>query len=199
MQRRKFSRRGLLKQAVGIATATLLPMPAIAQARPVKFTLSWLATGSFAFVYAAQAKEFMKKRGIDMSIARGFGSFAAAQSIAAGAFDCGLSAVPAVALSVAKGLPLISLATTDYDAMMGIGVLADSPIKKPQDLAGKKIASVPTSGESPSSRLLRKGSGSISALLNRCMSTTRCSSACSRKSRWMRSLISPPPVMPRCW
>jgi NitT/TauT family transport system substrate-binding protein len=149
MQRRKVSRRVLLKQAVGVATATLLPMPAIAETHTVKFTLSWLATGSFAFVYAAQAKEFMKKRGIDMSIARGFGSFATAQSIAAGAFDCGLSAVPAVTLSVAKGLPLISLATTDYDAMMGVGVLADSSIEKPQDLAGKKIASVPTSGEFP--------------------------------------------------
>jgi ABC-type nitrate/sulfonate/bicarbonate transport system substrate-binding protein len=111
MQRRKVSRRVLLRQAAGAATASLLPMPAIAETRQVKFTLSWLATGSFAFVYAAQAKEFMKKRGIDMSIARGFGSFATAQSIAAGAFDCGLSAVPAVALSVAKGLPLISLAT----------------------------------------------------------------------------------------
>jgi len=91
----------------------------------------------------------MKKRGIEMSIARGFGSFASAQSISAGQFDCGLCAAPALTLSVAKGLPLIALATTDYDATMGVGVLADSPIRKPQDLAGKKIASVPTSAEFP--------------------------------------------------
>jgi ABC-type nitrate/sulfonate/bicarbonate transport system substrate-binding protein len=32
---------------------------------------------------------------------------------------------------------------------MGVGVLADSPIQKPQDLAGKKIGAVPTSGEFP--------------------------------------------------
>jgi ABC-type nitrate/sulfonate/bicarbonate transport system substrate-binding protein len=139
----------LFGQAAGLATATLLPMPAIAEIRQVKFTLPWLAQGSFAFVYMAQAKDFMKKRGIDMSIARGFGSFAAAQSISAGQFDCGLCAAPALTLSVAKGLPLIGLATTDYDATMGVGVLADSPIRKPQDLAGKKIASVPTSAEFP--------------------------------------------------
>jgi ABC-type nitrate/sulfonate/bicarbonate transport system substrate-binding protein len=149
MRRRTISRRGLFGQAAGLATATLLPLPAVAETRQVKFTLPWLATGGFSFIYAAQAKDFMKKRGIEMSVARGFGSLAAAQSIAAGTFDIGLCAAPALTLSVAKGLSLIALATTDYDAMMGVGVLADSPIKKPQDLAGKKIASVPTSGEFP--------------------------------------------------
>jgi ABC-type nitrate/sulfonate/bicarbonate transport system substrate-binding protein len=149
MRRHTITRRVLFGRAAGLATAALLPMPAIAETRQVKFTLSWLATASFAFVYAANVKGFMQKRGIDMSIARGFGSFAAAQSVAAGTFDYGLCAVPAVALSVAKGLPLITLATTDYDAKMGVGVLADSPVQKPQELAGKKIASVPTSGEFP--------------------------------------------------
>jgi ABC-type nitrate/sulfonate/bicarbonate transport system substrate-binding protein len=149
MQRRTISRRRLFGQAAGLATATLLPMPAIAQVRQVKFTLPWLAQGAYAFVYIANAKDFMKKRGIEMSVARGFGSFATAQSITAGTFDIGLCAAPALTLSVAKGLPLIALATTDYDATMGVGVLADSPIQKPQDLAGKKIASVPTSAEFP--------------------------------------------------
>jgi ABC-type nitrate/sulfonate/bicarbonate transport system substrate-binding protein len=138
-----------LGQAAGLAAASTLPMPAFAQVRQVKFTLPWLAQGSYAFVYMARAKDFMKKRGIDMDIARGFGSFASAQSISAGNFDCGLCAAPALTLSVMKGLPLIALATTDYDATMGVGVLADSPIQKPQDLAGKKIASVPTSAEFP--------------------------------------------------
>jgi NitT/TauT family transport system substrate-binding protein len=149
VRQRRISRRGLFEQAAGVAATALLAKPAIAETRQVKFTLPWLAQGSFAFVYMAQAKGFMKKRGIEMSIARGFGSFASAQSISAGQFDCGLCAAPALTLSVAKGLPLIALATTDYDATMGVGVLADSPIKTPQDLAGKKIASVPTSAEYP--------------------------------------------------
>ncbi|HTW51229.1 MAG TPA: ABC transporter substrate-binding protein [Stellaceae bacterium] len=149
MQRRTISRRTLFGRAAGLATASLLPFPAIAETRQVKFTLPWLAQGSFAFVYMANAKGFMQKRGIEMSIARGFGSFASAQSITGGQFDCGLCAAPALTLSVAKGLSLMALATTDYDATMGVGVLADSPIRKPQDLAGKKIASVPTSAEFP--------------------------------------------------
>jgi len=149
MQQRSVTRRRFLGRGAGLAAATCLPLPALAETRQVKFTLPWLAQGSFAFVYMANAKGYMQKRGIDMSIARGFGSFASAQAIAAGQFDCGLCAAPALTLSVTKGLPLIALATTDYDATMGVGVLADSPIQKPQELAGKKIASVPTSAEFP--------------------------------------------------
>jgi len=91
----------------------------------------------------------MKARGLELEIARGFGSVAAAQTIAGGQFDFGIVAAPPLVLSVAKGLPLVSLATCDYDATMGVGVLADSAIKQPRDLAGKKIGAVPTSGEYP--------------------------------------------------
>ena len=141
------SRRGVL---AGVAAgAALLPLPAIAEPRAVKFTLSWVAQGSFAYVYVARAKGIMKARGIDFDIARGFGSIASAQAVAGGQFEFGIVAAPPLILSVAKGLPLIALATCDYDATMGVGVLDSSPIVKPQDLAGKKIASVPTSGEFP--------------------------------------------------
>jgi ABC-type nitrate/sulfonate/bicarbonate transport system substrate-binding protein len=124
-------------------------LPAIAQSRTVKFTLSWVAQGSFAYVYVARAKGIMKARGIDFDIARGFGSIASAQAVAGAQFDFGLIAARPLILSVAKGLPLIALATCDYDATMGVGVLDGSPVVKPQDLAGKKIAAVPTSGEFP--------------------------------------------------
>jgi NitT/TauT family transport system substrate-binding protein len=147
------SRRTLLRRTaavlVGGAIGSRLPMPALAALRPVKFTLAWLAQGSSLYVYIARAKGMTKARGIDLDIARGFGSMAAAQTIAGGQFEFGIIAAPPLALSVAKGLPLIALATCDYDSTMGVGVLADSPIQKPQDLAGKKIGAVPTSGEFP--------------------------------------------------
>jgi NitT/TauT family transport system substrate-binding protein len=127
MLRRGLSRRGFLGQTAAIAGSAFLPMPAIAAERNVKFTLAWLATGSQLYVYVARAKGTMKARGIDF----------------------GLVAAPSLILSVAKDLLLIALATCDYDATMGVGVLDDSPILKPQDLAGKKIGSVPSSGEFP--------------------------------------------------
>ena len=129
-------------------SAALLPMPAIAEPHNVKFTLAWLAQGNCVYVFVARAKT-MKPRGIDLEIARGFGSMASAQGIATGQFEFGIVAAPPLILSVAKDLPLIALATCDYDSTMGVGALDDSPILKPQDLAGKKVASVPTSGEFP--------------------------------------------------
>jgi len=144
IMRREVSRRRLLARTsaalAGSAFAAGLPMPAIAEPRPVKFTLAWLAQGSSLYVYVARAKGMTKARGIDLDISRGFGSVAAAQSIAGGQFEFGIVTAPPLALSVAKGLPLIALATCDYDSTMGVGVLADSPIQKPQDLAIKPPA-----------------------------------------------------------
>ena len=149
----KVSRRGALRGALATAAtvglATRMPMPALAATRTIKFTLAWLAQGSSLYTYVARAKGFMKARGVELEIARGFGSVAAAQTIAGGQFDFGIVTAPPLVLSVAKGLPLVSLATCDYDATMGVGVLADSPIKQPQDLAGKKLGAVPNSGEYP--------------------------------------------------
>jgi NitT/TauT family transport system substrate-binding protein len=145
--RRGISRRGFLARTAAAST-TLLPIPAVAGPCNIKFTLAWLAQGSFAYVFVARAMT-MKPRGIDLEIARGFGSMAAAQAIATGQFEFGIVAAPPLILSVAKDLPLIALATCDYDSTMGVGVLDDSPILKPQDLASKKVASVPTSGEFP--------------------------------------------------
>jgi hypothetical protein len=65
-------------------------MPAIADGWAVKFTLAWLAQGSSLCVYVARAKRMMKARGINLNISRGFGSVAAAQSIAAGQFGFGI-------------------------------------------------------------------------------------------------------------
>ncbi len=146
--RRGITRRDFFARTA-VAASALLPLPAIAGPRSVKFTLAWLAQGNSVHVFVARAKGMMKARGIDLDIARGFGSVASSQAIATGQFDFGIVAAPPLILAVAKGLPLIALCTCDYDSTMGVGVLDDSRILKPQDLAGKKAASVPTSGEFP--------------------------------------------------
>lgn len=147
------SRRTVLKTgAAAMAAGFAAPFgaPAIAQLlRPIKLTLPWLANGSTLFTYIARNQGFFRKRGLDVTISRGFGSVAAAQAIGAGEFDFGFVFAGGTILGAARGLPLVSLATLGYDATMGVLVRDDSPIREPKDLQGKTIGSVPTSAEAP--------------------------------------------------
>jgi NitT/TauT family transport system substrate-binding protein len=148
---RRFTRRHLLR-ASGIAVAGGMAFPRLVFAqniKPVKFTLPWVSEGSNLFSYVAKSMGFWEKHGLDVSIARGSGSVAAAQAIGSNQFDFGMAAPPAAILQTVKGLSLMALAACAYDATMGIGVLADSPIKTPKDLEGKQLGSTATSGEFP--------------------------------------------------
>src|SRR5882757_5453612 len=142
------SRRGALKGmgiaglgAAGLGAAGLpLATPAISQgAIKISFTTSWIPEGPNLFAYVARDKGFWKKVGLDVSVARGSGSGAAAQAVSAGTFDFGMAATPTVIVQAAKKLPITCIVQINYDALMGIGLLAASPIKTPKDLEGKKL------------------------------------------------------------
>jgi NitT/TauT family transport system substrate-binding protein len=147
------SRRVVLKGigGAGCALATAaFPMPAVSQgAAKVSFTTSWLPEGPNAFAYVARDKGFWKKAGLDVSVARGSGSGAAAQAVGAARFDFGMAATPTVIVQAAKKLPITCIGQINYDALMGVGVLADSPITTPKELEGKKLGASVTSGEYP--------------------------------------------------
>ena len=152
-RRSMISRRGMLKGmgGAGLGAAGLsLATPAISQgATKVTFTTSWIPEGPNLFAYVARDKGFWKKAGLDVSVARGSGSGAAAQAVSAGTFDFGMAATPTVIVQAAKKLPITCIGQINYDALMGIGLLADSPIRKPKDLEGKKLGASVTSGEYP--------------------------------------------------
>lgn len=146
-------RRSVLKgmAAAGLGAAGLpLATPALSQgAKKVSFTTSWIPEGPNLFAYVARDKGFWKKAGLDVSVARGSGSGAAAQAVSAGTFDFGMAATPTVIIQAAKKLPITCIGQINYDALMGIGLLAASPIKQPKDLEGKKLGASVTSGEYP--------------------------------------------------
>ena len=103
------SRRGVMKSlgVAGLGAAGMrLAAPAIAQgASKVSFTTSWIPEGPNLFAYVARDKGFWKKAGLDVSVARGSGSGAAAQAVSAGTFDFGMAATPTVIVQAAKKLP----------------------------------------------------------------------------------------------
>ncbi len=147
------SRRNMLRgAAVASLGAAGLPLatPALSQGpRKVSFTTSWIPEGPNLFAYVAREKGFWKKAGLDVSVARGSGSGAAAQAVSAGTFDFGMAATPTVIVQAAKKLPITCIGQINYDALMGIGLLAGSPIKTPKDLEGRKLGASVTSGEYP--------------------------------------------------
>ncbi len=154
----RISRRSVL-QGMGIAglgsagfgaAGVPLATPAISQgATKVSFTTSWIPEGPNLFAYVARDKGFWKKAGLDVSVARGSGSGSAAQAVSAGTFDFGMAATPTVIVQAAKKLPITCIGQINYDALMGIGLLAASPIKTPKDLEGKKLGASVSSGEYP--------------------------------------------------
>jgi NitT/TauT family transport system substrate-binding protein len=147
-----------------ILAAPLLAAPAFISARgqskrPISFTLPWVAEGSNLVAYVAKERGYWDAAGLDVTISRGNGSVGAAQAIGAGRFDFGLAAASAGIQQAAKGLPVIAISCSGYDSTMGVGVLDESPIKTPKDLAGKTLACTLTSGEYPYLPVFFKSSG----------------------------------------
>jgi NitT/TauT family transport system substrate-binding protein len=145
-------RRILTTAAAGISAVTAascFPRPALSQAVKVRYTLSWLPTGQYAFIYSARQLGYLTKRGIDLEISRGFGSLAAIQAVSTGQFDMGGAQTGAILLSIIKGSNLRLPATQGYDATLGILVPEKNPIQRPKDLEGKKIGVTPTSADTP--------------------------------------------------
>jgi ABC-type nitrate/sulfonate/bicarbonate transport system substrate-binding protein len=105
--------------------------------------------GPNLFAYVARDRGFWKERGLDVSVARGSGSGTAIQTTAAGTFDFGMGATPTVIIQASKGLGVTCIGQINYDALMGVGVLADSPIKSPREIEGRTLGASVTSGEYP--------------------------------------------------
>jgi NitT/TauT family transport system substrate-binding protein len=159
--RSTLTRRGALRATAGAAgLAAGLAAPFVARAATdLTFTLPWLAEGSNLIAFVAKSKGFWAKHGLNVTVSRGFGSTAAAEAIAAGKFDFGMSVATSGIEIAAKGLPLVQIATTGYDATMCVAVLEDSPIRTPKDLEDRTIASVVTSGDYPFRPIFLKRAG----------------------------------------
>ncbi len=154
------TRRTFIQAAGAAASTAVWPSRSTAQTlRKVTFTQPWLPDGSNMFIYAAKNKGYYRKRGVDLEISRGYGSVAASQALGAGKFDFGMAAVAAGIQQAAKGLDIVMLGAIQYDSTMGIAVLADSPVKTPKDLEGRKLGSTVTSGEYPFLPLFAKNAG----------------------------------------
>jgi ABC-type nitrate/sulfonate/bicarbonate transport system substrate-binding protein len=113
----------------------------------VNMTLAWLPEGSYAYAFVAKEQGYWRKRGLDVDIARGYGSLTAAQTVASGQFTFGMANPSSVILLATQGVELASIGLMDYDPNMAVGLLEGSPIRKPKDLEGHTVGQTLTSSD----------------------------------------------------
>lgn len=138
MHRRSFL---TMTGAATAAGALGFPSPPIVKAAtPVKFTLPWLPLGTFSFSFVAKAKGFWQKRGLDVSIDRGFGSGRVCVPIDQGQYEFGLIDVAVMMNCAGRKLDLVSIGGLWPKSPIGIFTRKDSGIVKPKDLEGQTVA-----------------------------------------------------------
>ena len=133
------NRRKLIKGLGGLALASGISAPAIAQAKvPVKFLLDWTWWPPQIPLIVAQNKGFFDKVGLDIEMRQGAGSGTTCQVIGQGSYDIGHVNLTTAAQSIAKDVPIRSIATIANKGASGV-VFKEGAIKNVKDIVGKRV------------------------------------------------------------
>jgi NitT/TauT family transport system substrate-binding protein len=122
--------------------AMLATLPAIA-ADPVSFRLNWYLGGLHVPFYYGKERGFYADEGIDLTINEGRGSANTVQVVAAGSDTFGLADSSSVILTAAKGAEVKSVMSLLNSTGFSVVSLAETGIKTPKDLEGKRLAVSP--------------------------------------------------------
>ncbi|MFQ5911985.1 MAG: ABC transporter substrate-binding protein [Nitrospinota bacterium] len=147
------TRRSFLKGVGGLsvvlatgAAPAFISEAGASKLRKVSFMLPWLFVGGHAFEFVAQAQGW-KKRGLDVSIARGYGSGAATKTISAGQAMFGEASYNVMIAGVAKGLDVVAIGAKLQKAPQAISCRKDTGIKSVKDLEGHHLLQWTASGD----------------------------------------------------
>jgi NitT/TauT family transport system substrate-binding protein len=129
-----------LAGAAGAAAAAGISAPWIARAAtPIKFTLPWLPLGPYSYTFVAKAMGFWEKRGLDVTIDRGFGSGRVCVPVDQGQYDFGIIDLAVMMNCAGRGLDLVAVAGITPKSPVGIFSLKENDIRKPKDLEGQTV------------------------------------------------------------
>ncbi|MCS6812553.1 MAG: ABC transporter substrate-binding protein [Cyanobacteria bacterium] len=117
--------------------------------KDVKFTLAWLLQGTDAPITLAIDKGYFAAEGLNVTFERGYGSADTPSKVAAGQYDIGTGDIYNMIEFNEKNpdKKLVAFAVFSNGAPFAIATLADSGIKTPKDLAGKKLGA--PAGDAP--------------------------------------------------
>jgi NitT/TauT family transport system substrate-binding protein len=105
--------------------------------------LNWYLGGLHVPFYYGKEKGIYAAEGIDLTINEGRGSANTVQVVAAGSDTFGLADSSSVVLTAAKGADVKSVMSLLNTTGFSVVSLAESGIKTPKDLEGKKVAVTP--------------------------------------------------------
>jgi NitT/TauT family transport system substrate-binding protein len=128
--------------SIGLFLAGLGPTTAAAQEK-VTLRLSFIPTSYDAPYFTALGKGYYKEEGLDVTIARGFGSGDTAKRLAARSDTFGSVAFFTAAQVVAEGGPLVIVGAGLGESAGALVALKQSGIRDVKDLVGRTIASSP--------------------------------------------------------
>ncbi|MBK18634.1 MAG: hypothetical protein CMM52_07340 [Rhodospirillaceae bacterium] len=131
--------------ATGVAPAIVSEVGA-SKMRKVQFMLPWLFVGGHTFLFAAAA-DYWKKRGLDVSIQRGYGSGAAIKAISSKTVNFAEASYGVAVNGVSKGLDVVAIGAKLQKSPIAISCRKDSGIKTPKDLEGATLVGAAASGD----------------------------------------------------
>lgn len=123
-----------------LAGVTIGVMRSQPQSRKVTFLIDWKAEPTYAGFYIAKEKGFYRKRGIDIDIVEGNGATTSAQVIGSGQSSfIGSCSGEATAIARSKGIPIRSVSVLYPNVPTVLYSRGDTPIRRPEDMIGKRI------------------------------------------------------------
>src|SRR5690606_38712160 len=142
----RIGRRLVLALAVACCGQALAAPPL----EPLKVRLDWTPWGVQAAFHLAQHKGWYRQAGLDVALEDGNGSVTTVQIVGGGdSFDVGHAALASMMIARDKGLPVKAVAVFARHSDIGLLVPADSGIKGPAQLKGKRVAYTAGSLEAP--------------------------------------------------
>lgn len=124
----------------GLAAVGCNPSSRGAGLTSITLQADWYPQPEHGGFYTALVKGYYQDAGLDVSIRPGGPYVAAAQPVAVGSAQFGLSSSDNILEAIADGQPLVAVAATMQHDPQGIMVRKDSPIHSFADLNGHTVA-----------------------------------------------------------